>query len=163
MPDDEIQRIEAVFGAISKIASGEEPESELHDAKCPQCGKSDFAHVPDVYSEAVARIEENPAEADTARVGGRSDAQIVERFRPPQRRSAALRVVAVAVPLGAIAAFVYLRFGDTLGQIAIGVAIVITVVVLMTTLRRVSDEYYDRRREWRMLFMCRNCGQVVRA
>ena len=162
MADDEIQRIEAVFGAISRIAAGEEPESELRDARCPKCGKSDFAHVPDVYSEAVARLEENPAEADVARIGGRSDAQLVARFRPPQRRSAALRVLSVAVPLGGIAAFVYLRFGATLGQIAIGVAVVVTVIVLMTTLRRLSDDYYDRRRDWNALFMCRNCGQVVR-
>lgn len=163
MPDDEIQRIEAVFGAISKIAAGEEPESELRDARCPKCGKSDFAHAPDLYSEAVGRLDEHPDKAGRIRVGGLSDQQIVDKFRPPQRRSAALTVALVAIPLGAVAAYLYVRFGETVGQLAIGVAIVVTVVVMMTTLRRLSDDYYDRRRRWNTLFMCRHCGQLVRS
>lgn len=162
MADDEIQRIEAVFGAISKIAAGEEPDSELRDARCPKCGQSSFAHAPDLYAEAVGRLEENPGEANTVRVAGLSDAQILARFRPPRRGSAALTVSLFALPLGAAAAFVYLRFGETLGELAIGVAVVVTVIVLMTTLRRLSDEYYDQRRLWNSLFMCRNCGQLVR-
>ncbi|HET7372065.1 MAG TPA: hypothetical protein VFJ20_01740 [Gemmatimonadaceae bacterium] len=161
MADDEIRRIEAVFGAISRIASGEEPESELRDARCPKCGKSDFARLSDIYSEAVGRLQEDPAEATVARIAGLSDAQLVEKFRPPERRSAALTVALVAVPMGAVAAFLYIRFGEGVGQLAIGVAIVVTVIVLMTTLRRVSDDYYARRRRWNGLFMCRQCGQVV--
>ena len=161
MADDEIRRIEAVFGAISRIASGEEPESELRDARCPKCGKSDFARLSDIYSEAVGRLQEDPAEATVARIAGLSDAQLVEKFRPPERRSAALTVALVAVPTGAVAAFLYIRFGEGVGQLAIGVAIVVTVIVLMTTLRRVSDDYYARRRRWNGLFMCRQCGQVV--
>lgn len=161
MADDEIRRIEAVFGAISRIASGEEPESELRDARCPKCGKSDFARLSDIYSEAVGRLQEVPAEATVARIAGLSDAQLVEKFRPPERRSAALTVALVAVPMGAVAAFLYMRFGEGVGQLAIGVAIVVTVIVLMTTLRRVSDDYYARRRRWNGLFMCRHCGQVV--
>lgn len=161
MADDEIRRIEAVFGAISRIASGEEPESELRDARCPKCGKSDFARLSDIYSEAVGRLQEVPAEATVARIAGLSDAQIVEKFRPPERRSAALTVALVALPMGAVAAFLYRRFGEGVGQLAIGVAIVVTVIVLLTTLRRASDDYYARRRRWNGLFMCRHCGQVV--
>ena len=161
MADDEIQRIEAVFGALSKIAAGEEPDAELHGARCPRCGKSEFARASDLYSEAAARIQEQPAEADAPRVGGLSDRAIISRLAPPQRKSPALRVLVVALPLGAGAAFAYFRLGDTIGQLAIGVAIVVTVVVLMTTLRRVSDDYYDRRARWNRLFVCRNCGQLV--
>jgi len=161
MADDEIQRIEAVFGALSKIAAGEDAEPELQDARCPRCGKSDFVRASDLYSEAAARLEEQPADADAARVGGSSDRQLVARLAPPQRKSPAPRVAMVAVPLGAAAAFAYLRFGDVIGQLAIGVAIVATVIVLMTTLRRVSDDYYDRRARWNRLYVCRSCGQLV--
>ena len=161
MADDEIRRIEAVFGAISRIAGGEEPESELRDARCPKCGKSDFTRLSDIYSEAVGRLQADPAEATVARVAGLSDAQIVEKFRPPERKSAALTVALVAVPMGAVAAFLYKRFGAEIGELAIGVAIVVTVIVLLTTLRRASDDYYARRRRWNGLFMCRHCGQVV--
>lgn len=161
MADDEIRRIEAVFGAISRIAGGEEPESELRDARCPKCGKSDFARVSDIYSEAAGRLQDDPAEATVVRAAGLSDAQIVEKFRPPQRKSAALTVALVAIPMGAVAAYLYKRFGEGIGQLAIGVAIVVTVIVLLTTLRRASDDYYARRRRWNGLFMCRHCGQVV--
>lgn len=161
MADDEIERIEAMFGALSRITSGEEPDSGLDDARCPKCGKSDFARATDIYSEAAARLQEEPAAADSPRLAGLSDRQLVAKLSPPQRKSAALSVSLVAVPLGALAAFAYLRLGSTIGQIAIGVAIVATVIVLMTTLRRVSDDYYDRRSRWNRLFICRNCGQLV--
>ena len=161
MADDEIRRIEAVFGAISRIAGGDEPESELRDARCPKCGKSDFARLSDIYSEAVGRLQEDPAQAIVVRVAGLSDAQIVEKFRPPERKSAALTVAVVAVPMGAVAAFLYKRFGEGVGQLSIVVAIVVTAIVLLTTLRRASDDYYARRRRWSGLFMCRHCGQVV--
>lgn len=161
MADDEIQRIEAVFGALSRIAAGEESDTGLHDARCPRCGKSDFARAGDLYSEAVARLEEEPSAADVARIAGLSDRQLVARLSPPQRKSPAFAVAIVAIPLGGVAAFVYARFGEVMGQIAIGVAIIVTVVVLMTTLRRTSDDYYDRRSQWNRLFICRNCGQLV--
>ena len=161
MADDEIRRIEAVFGAISRIAGGDEPESELRDARCPKCGKSDFARLSDIYSEAVGRLQEDPAQAIVVRVAGLSDAQIVEKFRPPERKSAALTVAVVAVPMGAVAAYLYKRFGEGVGQLSIVVAIVVTAIVLLTTLRRASDDYYARRRRWDGLFMCRHCGQVV--
>jgi hypothetical protein len=163
MADDEIQRIEAVFGALSKIAAGESeaPDAGLQDARCPKCGKSDFVRVSDLYSEVVARLQEDAADADAVRIAGLTDRQLVARLAPPQRRSAAFRVAMVAIPLGAIAAFAYLRLGDVIGQLAIGLAIVVTIVVLMTTLRRVSDEYYDRKARWNRLYMCRSCGQLV--
>jgi hypothetical protein len=161
MADDEIRRIEAVFGAISRIAGSEEPDSEMRDARCPKCGKSDFAHLSDIYSEAVGRLQEDPAQATVVRLAGLSDAQLVENFPPPQRKSPALRVAVIAIPMGALAAYLFKRFGEGLGQLAIGVAVVVTAIVLLTTLRRVSDDYYARRRRWSGLFICRHCGQVV--
>jgi len=158
---DDIQRIEAMFGAISKIAAGEELDPQLTDARCPKCGKSNFARVSDVYSEAVGRIEENPDNANQVHVGGLTDMRIVAKLKPPRRKSAAGRVLFVGVPLGAGAYYVYRRFGDSLGQLAIVVAAVATVIVLLTTLRRLSDEYYHSRRRWNSLFMCRECGQLV--
>jgi hypothetical protein len=158
---DDIQRIEAMFGAISKIAAGEDIDPQLIDARCPKCGKSDFVRVSDLYSQAVGRIEENPANADIVHVGGLTDMRIVEKLKPPRRKTAASRVLLVGIPLGAGAYYVYTRFGDSLGQLAIVIAIVVTVIVLMTTLRRRSDEYYYARRRWNSLFMCRECGQLV--
>lgn len=163
MAGDEIRRIEAVFGAISKIAAGEDVGPELHDAKCPRCGQSDFAKVADVYSDAVGRIQADPSEANVVRIGGLSDLRLVEKLRPPRAKSALTRVVLVAIPVGAIAYYVYSRFGDTAGQLAIVGAAVITVIVLLTSMRRVSDDHYQRRRRWDRLFICRNCGQLVSA
>ncbi len=161
MAGDEIRRIEAVFGAISKIAAGDDLGPDLYGAKCPKCGKSDFAKVADIYSEAVARIESNPAEANVVHVGDSSDLDLVEKLRPPRPKSAALRVLLVAIPVGAIAYYVYRRFGDSAGQLAIMAAIIVTVIVLLTSLRKVSDDHYHRRRRWDRLFMCRHCGQLV--
>lgn len=163
MADDEIQRIEAVFGALSRIAAGEgdEVDGGLHDARCPKCGKSDFARASDLYSEAAARLQEEPAQADDARIAGLSDRQLAARLSPPQRKSIALRIALVALPLGGLATFAYLRMGELIGQLAIGVAIVATVIVLMTSLRRASDDYFDRRARWNRLYICRNCGQLV--
>jgi hypothetical protein len=161
MAGDDIERIEAVFGAISKIAAGEDIDPQLVDARCPKCGKSNFARVSDLYSEAVGRIEENPANANAVHVGGMTSLRIVERLKPPRRKSAAGRVLLVGIPLGVGAYYVYRRFGDSLGQLAIVVAGVVTVIVLLTSLRRLSDEYYHSRRRWNSLFMCRECGQLV--
>src|SRR5262249_30705874 len=133
----------------------------LGDARCPKCGKSDFIRVSDLYSEVVVRIEENPASANEVHVGGWKDGRIAARLKPPRRKSAVGRMLLVAIPLGAGAYYVYRRFGDSLGQLAIVVAIVATVIVLLTSLRRLSDEYYHSRRRWNSLFMCRECGQLV--
>lgn len=161
MADDEIERIEAVFGALSRIASGEEPDTGLPDARCPKCGKADFARVSDLYAEAATRLQEAPSESDAPRLAGLNDRELVARLSPPQRKSVTLRVAVVAIPLGVVAGFVYMRFGETFGELAIGLAIVVSVVVLMTQLLRASDDYYDSRSRWNRLFICRNCGQLV--
>jgi hypothetical protein len=160
MARDDIERIEAVFGAISKIATGEELETGLDDARCPKCGKSNFVRVSDLYSEAVGRIESDPANANVVHVGGMTDLRIVARLKPPRRKSAAGRVLVVAIPLGAASYYSYTRLGD-IGQLVIVASIVITVIVALTSLRRLSDEYYQARRRWNSLFMCRECGQLV--
>jgi hypothetical protein len=41
------------------------------------------------------------------------------------------------------------------------VAFLVTLTVFMTWMRRYSDQYYDRRKRWRSLYMCRRCGQLV--
>jgi hypothetical protein len=157
-PDDGLERFEAVLGAISKITAGEEG---LVGARCPKCNASDFAKGSDVFDEARARLEEPSGESQAARYGGLTDLQLIEKFRPPERRSVLGRAIIVAVPLSAAAFYVYHRFGATVGQIAIGVALVTTVIVLMTRARRLSDEYYARRGRWNKLYICRRCGQLV--
>ena len=161
MAQDDIERIEAVFGAISRIASGEEPDAELHDARCPKCGGSSFARVSDLYSESVTRLQTNPEEANVVRIAGLSYLAIVAKLGPPRQKSAAMRVLVVGIPLVAIAVFVYKRFGDAIGELAIAAAIVLTIVVGLTTFRRMADENYHRRKRWNSLFMCRQCGQLV--
>src|SRR5579885_3570437 len=117
--DEEIRKIEAVFGAISKIAAGDEPDTELTDARCPKCGASSFARVSDLHTESVVRLEVHPEESNVERVAGLSDLDIVRKFKPPRRKSAVTRVLLVGIPLGAGAYYVYRRFGDSLGQLAI--------------------------------------------
>jgi hypothetical protein len=119
--------------------------------------------VSELYDDAVRRLGEPGADADVDREGGRTDRQIVETLSPPRRRSARGTVIAVAVPLALTAAYLYRRFGDTVGQGSIVVAVVVTLIVFLTTLRRLSDQYYARRHEWSRLFMCRRCGQLVRS
>ena len=159
MPD-ELEKFEAVFGAIAKITSGDESPA-LGNARCPKCRASDFIEVPELYSEAVGRIEESPESADQIHVGGMSDARIVRRLAPPTRRSPYIVPLLFAVPLGAAAFYLQRRYGGTVGQLAIIGAVVVTIVVLMTTFRKRSDEYYAARQQWRNLFMCRKCGQLV--
>ena len=161
MPDDEIRKIEAVMGAFAKITAGDEPETGLGDARCPRCGKANFAPASSLYYEVVARLEERPEDGDVPRLAGLSDRELASRLAPPRRASAAPRVLLVALPLAGIAAFVYVRVGQAIAQFVIAAAIVITLVVLMTTIRRLSDEYYDRRTRWNHLFICRECGQLV--
>lgn len=159
MADESLERFEAALGAIAKMTS--DGDSELVGARCPKCEASDFARVADVYVDAVGRIEEHPDAADAVHVGGMTDLQIVQKFTPPRRKSTLGLVIGVAIPLSAGAALVYRRFGDTIGQTAILVAIVTLVIVFLTSLRRLGDRYYHDRRRWRSLFMCRKCGQLV--
>lgn len=160
MADDELRWIEAALGAVSKL-NADETQDDLRGAHCPKCNASNFAKVSDLYSESVARLEQEPDSARTVRDGGMTDIQIVEKFRPPRRKTAASPTLAVAIPLGATTFYLYRRFGENVGQISAVVAGVVTVAVLMTSLRRLSDQYYHRRQRWNSLFMCRQCGQLV--
>jgi uncharacterized membrane protein YoaK (UPF0700 family) len=90
-----------------------------------------------------------------------TDAQAIARFAPPQRRAAAPRVVVAAVILAVPVFFAFRRYGDTVGEFAAAGAVVILVGVMLTTMRRVSDDFYDRRARWRKLYMCRKCGQLI--
>lgn len=162
MAGDELERFEAILGAVSRSLSDDGNDDRLADARCPKCEASSFIRVSDLYEDAVCRLSEGAA-ADVVREGGRTDSQIVARLAPPERRSARVIVAAVAVPLGAVSFYLYRRFGDTIGQASIVITLVVTAIVLLTTLRRLSDEYYARRHEWNTLFMCRRCGQLVRS
>jgi hypothetical protein len=157
---DKLDQFEAIFGAISKITTGD-VDPEMRDARCPKCNASDFMQVPDLYADAVGRIEDSPEAAEAINAGGLTNAQIVAKFQPPQRRSPLIPVLVVALPLVAAAVYVYQRFGPTPGQ-SVGLGtFVVTVAVFLTTLRKRGDEYYDARRQWRSLFICRKCGQLV--
>jgi hypothetical protein len=160
MADDELRWIEAALGAVSKL-NADETQDDLRGARCPKCNASNFARVSDLYAESVGRLEENPDSARTIRDGGMTDTQIVDKFRPPRRKTAAGPTLAVAIPLGVAAFYLYRRFGDNVGQISAVVAGVVTMIVLLTSLRRLSDQYYHRRQRWNSLFMCRQCGQLV--
>jgi hypothetical protein len=162
MADDRLRQVEAVLGAVSKITSGDEG-NELFDARCPKCNASDFAHLPDVYIDARGRLEDNPDQANVPREGGLTDAQIVEKFAPPQRKSAVVPTVAVGVVVGGAAFYLYRRLGENAGLFAGIAAGIATIIVLLTSLRRTSDDYYARRKQWRSRYMCRRCGQVVEA
>jgi hypothetical protein len=160
MAEDKLRQFEAILGAVSKVTS-DEVGGELVDARCPKCTASNFAQVSDLYVDALTRIDESPDQADAVREGGMTNAQMAAKFKPPTRKSPALRVIAVAIVTGAPAYYIYQRFGETPGQFAIIAAIVATVVALMTGLRKYSDQYYAARKRWRHLYMCRKCGQLV--
>jgi hypothetical protein len=163
MADDELERFEAVMGALSKSLAGED-DDELTGARCPKCDASSFARVSGLYEDTVRRLSEasgNGAVENVAREGGRTDSEIVERLAPPRRRSALGRVIAVAAPLSVAAFYVYRRFGASIGQAAIVATLVISLIVFLTTARRLSDDYYARRNRWNRLFMCRRCGQLI--
>jgi DNA-directed RNA polymerase subunit RPC12/RpoP len=157
---DGLEGFEAMVGAFSNL--GKE-EAGLGDARCPKCGARDFVSAPDLYSEAVRRVDESGDSSAAAGPAGMTDAQILGRFSPPRRRTATARAAIVAVPLAAGSFFIYQRFGAVPGQFAIIVTIVLTVITYMTTARRLSDEYYDRRTAWNRLYICRQCGQAVKA
>lgn len=159
MPDERLEWFEAAMHAVSKIDTD---TNELVGARCPKCNWSSFASVYDVYSESVGRLEDASSEgANAERIAGLTDAQIVSRLRPPTRKSALRFALLIAVPLAAGAFFILRRFGDNIGEFAFVVAFIIALTVFMTRLRRYSDEYYDRRKRWRSLYMCRRCGQLV--
>jgi hypothetical protein len=159
MADHDLQRLEAALGAVAKITSEGSPD--MIGARCPKCDASDFVSISDLFPEAVGRLEDNPDAGDVVRVGGLTDLQIVKKFRPPRRKSAFGVVALVAIPLSAAAYYAYTHLGDTIGQASILAAIIIVVMVLLTSIRRLSDRYYSERRRWRSLFMCRKCGQLV--
>lgn len=161
MANDGLERFEAVLGAISKITSDTSDTADLVGARCPKCHASSFARVSDLYPEAVGRLEEQPESANVVRVGGLTDLQLVKKLSPPRRKSALGIVLAVAVPLAAVAYFLYRRFGDNAGELAAVGGLVITTIVFLTTLRRQSDAYYHGRRRWNSLYVCRQCGQLV--
>lgn len=154
---DEEKWLEGVLGA----ASGEEPPPDMTDARCPKCKAQDFAKVSDLYTDSVIRLEDPTERRGVKRAGGLTDEQIVREFGPPTRGSAVASTLIVAVPLTAIVFYVYRRFGDNLGQIAIVAAIVITFGVFMSRMRAYSDKYYHARTKWNRMYMCRNCGQRV--
>ena len=159
MADDELERFEAVMGALSKSLSGEDDDT-LAGARCPKCEASSFVRVSELYADAARRLSDAGGEpsdvGSVGRDGGRTDAEIVERLGPPRRRSALRRVIVVAAPL-----YAYRRFGASIGQAAIAATIVVTAIVFLTTARRLSDDYYARRNRWNRLFMCRRCGQLI--
>ncbi len=160
MPDG-FREFEAVLGALSKMTSDETRSEDLLDARCPKCESSNFIKVTDLYDEASNRAEESPESIDERRDGGMTDAQVIARFAPPQRRSPTLRIVIAALVLGAIVYAAYRAFGDVVAQLAGAGAAVILVGVALTTMRKFSDDFYNRRSRWRKLYMCRKCGQLV--
>jgi hypothetical protein len=157
---DKIDQFEAVFGAIARITSGDENPA-LGDARCPSCRASDFVQVVDVFYEAAGQLEASPAAADKILVAGMTNEHIVRKLAPPERRSPLITPILVAIPLGLIALVVRSRFNPDAGLFTAVGAAVIVVGVLLTSLRKRSDEYYKARTMWRSLYMCRKCGQLV--
>jgi hypothetical protein len=160
MPDG-FREFEAVLGALSKMTSEETHDEYLLDARCPKCESSSFIKITDLYDQACVRADEFPEAADVPRDGGVSDAEAIARFAPPQRRSPSVRIAIAAAVLVAIVYLVYRQFGDVAAQLAGAGAAVILVGVMLTTMRKFSDDFYDRRARWRKLYMCRKCGQLI--
>lgn len=160
MPEG-FREFEAVLGALSKMSSDEPPNDDLIGARCPKCDASDFVKITDLFDEARARLEEPTDAPDTPRAGGLTDAQIVARFAPPQRRSATTRIAISAVVLGIAAFLVYRRFGEIPGELAAAGAVVVLAPIALTSIRKFSDDFYNRRRRWRQLYMCRKCAQLI--
>ena len=159
MAEDELRQFEAVLGAISKMTSDADI-GNLVDAKCPKCGASDFVSVVDLYDIAARRAEDGEP-TNVPREGGLTDAQIMRSFAPPQKKAIAARIVAVAVPLLAAGGWIYHRYGDNAGELALIVAAVLIVGFGLTTARKLSGDYYDRRARWRKTYLCQQCGQLV--
>jgi len=157
MSDDRLEWIQAAMNAVSKIDSD---TNDLAGARCPKCNWTGFVNVQDLYYESAGRLEEGVSSLDE-RAGGMTDAQIVARLGPPTRKSALRVALVVAIPLAAAAFFILRRFGQNIGEPAFVAAFLVTLTVFMTWMRRYSDQYYDRRKRWRSLYMCRRCGQLV--
>jgi len=157
MSDDRLEWIQAAMHAVSKIDADTD---DLAGARCPKCNWSGFVNVQDLYSESFGRLEDG-VHSDEQRAGGLTDAQIVARLGPPRRKSALRPALAVAVPLAAAGYYVLRRFGTNVGEAALVGAFLVTLTVFMTWMRRYSDQYYDRRKQWRSLYMCRRCGQLI--
>lgn len=160
MSDDRLEWIQAALGAVSKI-NAEVEDDELVGARCPKCEASSFIKVSDAFTAAVGRVQEGTSPAADSGVGGMTDLEIVERFPPPRRKSAAGIMIAAAIPIVALDYVVYRRFGDLPARASAAGSLVVMVMLFMTTLRRLSDQHYHRRRRWNSLFMCRRCGQLV--
>jgi hypothetical protein len=160
MPDG-FREFEAVLGALSKMTSDETVSDDLLDARCPKCNASSFIKITDLYDQARLRLEESEGVAGPPLVAGLSDEDILERFAPPQRRSPLWRIGVPAVVLGAIVILVLRQFGVTAAELAAAGALVLLVGITLTTFRKLGDDYYDRRRRWRKLYICRKCGQLV--
>lgn len=160
--DDSLRQFEALLGAISNITEGKESEG-LVDARCPQCNASDFAKVADLYDAAMMRFHINEGVDEVPRDAGLTDGEVLKRFAPPKPTRVAPRVVLVALIFGGAAGYAYKRFGESVGMIAILVAIVAVVFTLLTRMRAASDDYYNGRARWRKLYICRQCRQVVKA
>jgi len=156
MTDDGLAWFENVLGKASN-----DEQADMSDARCPKCNARDFIKIADLYVESLGRQEEGAEPSEPAREGGLTDAQIIKKFAPPRQKSAVVVALAVAVPLAAAAYYVYRRFGEIPGQTSFVVVGVVTIVVLMTKARSLSDKYYHQRRRWNRMFMCRKCGQLV--
>jgi hypothetical protein len=148
-----------MLGALSSLG---ERESGLVDARCPKCNAADFAKVSDLFYDTVRRAEASGLRDDVpAGQGGMTDEQIIVKFKPPRRQSPLRRTIIAAIPIAVAAFLVYRRFGELGGEVALVASLVILITVFMTTARRLSDAYYDRKQRWNKLYMCRKCGQVV--
>jgi len=114
-------------------------------------------------AEKVARDAASIEDSDVQplRDAGLTDTEILRRFAPPERKAVAPRAAAAVIILGAPVWYVYHRFGADAAQLAGVIAGVIAITITMTTMRKFSDDYYDRRAKWRHLYMCRKCGQLV--
>jgi len=160
MPDG-FREFEAVLGALSKMTNEEFRGEDMLDARCPKCEASSFIKISDLYDQARARSYEPTDAPDTPRDGGLTDDQILARFSPPERRSPTLRIAIAAILLSAIVYLIYRFFGNDVAQLAGAGAVVLMVGVGLTTMRKLSDDYYDRRSRWRKLYICQKCGQLV--
>jgi len=148
-----------MLGAFANLG---EKEAGLGDARCPKCDARDFVKVEDLFDTVVRRSEIAGSVSATPGIAGLSDEQILVKFRPPRRRSAVARTILVLAIVGVGAYFVYRRFGEVAGEFAIAATLVIAFMVFLTTTRKLSDQYYERRATWRKLYMCQQCGQVVK-
>lgn len=158
MAADQPNPIEAILGALR---DPDDTNPGLGDARCPNCHASDFVKASDLFAEAVRHIE-TTGDASSMGPGGSTYGALVDKVRPPRRRSAAVRAIVVAIPLALACVWVFRRFGSLAGQGAGMAAAVITVIAALTRTRQLSDDYYERRQRWDRLYMCRQCGQLVK-